>query len=168
MLIFFRKVFRTENGEIMEYNSIISQVDRWFAESSTNMMYITARDVDDALAEQEDLERKQRRPIRIWEVLVLLRRLSVEQVDHILETLGKSSDISENSDQFTMLGRVLVEVGYATQEDVTEALRIQSEEREKGQWRMLGQILIEKRVILKTHLQEALDVLEVRRKTRTD
>jgi hypothetical protein len=168
MLIFFRKVFRTENGEIMEYNSIISQVDRWFAESSTNMMYITPRDVDDALAEQEDLERKQRRPIRIWEVLVLLRRLSVEQVDHILETLGKSSDISENSDQFTMLGRVLVEVGYATQEDVTEALRIQSEEREKGQWRMLGQILIEKRVILKTHLQEALDVLEVRRKTRTD
>lgn len=152
----------------MEYDSIISQVDRWFAQSSTKMMYITARDVDDALAEQDNLERKQRRPIRIWEVLVLLRRLNVEQVDHILETLGKSSESSDKSDQFTMLGRVLVEVGYASQEDVSDALQVQLEEREKGQWRMLGQILIEKRVILKTHLQEALDVLEMRRKTRTD
>lgn len=152
----------------MEYGSIISQVDRWFAESSTKMMYITARDVDDALAEQENLERKQRRPIRIWEVLVLLRRLNVEQVDHILETLGKVESVGENAEQFTMLGRVLVEVGYASQDDVLEALQVQLEEREKGQWRMLGQILIEKRVILKTHLQEALDVLEVRRKTRTD
>ena len=158
----------TKSGEIMEYGSIISQVDRWFAESSTKMMYITARDVDDALAEQENLERKQRRPIRIWEVLVLLRRLNVEQVDHILETLGKVESVGENAEQFTMLGRVLVEVGYASQDDVLEALQVQLEEREKGQWRMLGQILIEKRVILKTHLQEALDVLEVRRKTRTD
>lgn len=152
----------------MEYDSIISQVDRWFAESSTKMMYITARDVDDALAEQENLERKQRRPIRIWEVLVLLRRLNVEQVDHILETLGKVESVGESAEQFTMLGRVLVEVGYASQDDVLAALQVQLEEREKGQWRMLGQILIEKRVILKTHLQEALDVLEVRRKTRTD
>ena len=151
----------------MEYDSIISQVDRWFAESSTKMMYITARDVDDALAEQDNLERKQRRPIRIWEVLLLLRRLNVEQVDHILETLGTSGS-NDNSGQFTMLGRVLVEVGYASQEDVSDALQVQLAERENGQWRMLGQILIEKRIILKTHLQEALDVLELRRKTRTD
>ena len=152
----------------MEYDSIISQVDRWFAQSSTKMMYITARDVDDALAEQDALERKQRRPIRIWEVLLLLRRLNVEQVDHILETLGKGAAANEGPHQFTMLGRVLVEVGYASQEDVVQALQTQLAEREQGQWRMLGQILIENRVILKTHLQEALDVLEVRRKTRTD
>ena len=152
----------------MEFDSILSQVDRWFAESSTKMMYITVRDVDDALAEQENLEKKQRRPIRIWEVLVLLRRLNIEQVDHILETLGKASAETDSSSEFTTLGRVLVDVGYATLDEVREALQIQQQERENGQWRMLGQILIEKRVILKSHLQEALDVLEMRRKTRQD
>lgn len=152
----------------MEFDSILSQVDRWFVESSTKMMYITVRDVDDALAEQENLEKKQRRTIRIWEVLVLLRRLNIEQVDHILETLGKASSSADNSSEFTTLGRVLVDVGYATLDEVRDALQAQQQERENGQWRMLGQILIEKRVILKAHLQEALDVLEMRRKTRQD
>ncbi len=150
----------------MEFESIHSQVDRWFAESSTRMMYVTPRDIDDALAEQDILEKKHRRPIRLWEVLVLLRRLNVEQVDHILETLGKADAANSESEGFTMLGRVLVEVGYASLDDVQEALRTQLSERESGQWRMLGQILIERRVILKSHLQEALDVLEMRRKTR--
>lgn len=150
----------------MEFESIHSQVDRWFAESSTRMMYVSLRDIDDALAEQEILEKKHRRPIRLWEVLVLLRRLNVEQVDHILETLGKADAADSEAQEFTMLGRVLVEVGYASLDDVQEALRSQLAERESGQWRMLGQILIERRVILKSHLQEALDVLEMRRKTR--
>ena len=150
----------------MEFESIHSQVDRWFAESSTRMMYVTPRDIDDALAEQDILEKKHRRPIRLWEVLVLLRRLNVEQVDHILETLGKADASNSEAQDFTMLGRVLVEVGYASLDDVQEALRTQLAERESGQWRMLGQILIERRVILKSHLQEALDVLEMRRKTR--
>ena len=150
----------------MEFESIHSQVDRWFAQSSTRMMYVTPRDIDDALAEQEILEKKHRRPIRLWEVLVLLRRLNVEQVDHILETLGKADKSTSEAQGFTMLGRVLVEVGYASLDDVQDALRTQLEEREGGQWRMLGQILIERRVILKSHLQEALDVLEMRRKTR--
>ena len=150
----------------MEFESIHSQVDRWFALSSTRMMYVTPRDIDDALAEQEILEKKHRRPIRLWEVLVLLRRLNVEQVDHILETLGKADNATGEAQGFTMLGRVLVEVGYASLDDVQEALRTQLEERESGQWRMLGQILIERRIILKSHLQEALDVLEMRRKTR--
>ena len=150
----------------MEFESIHSQVDRWFAQSSTRMMYVTPRDIDDALAEQEILEKKHRRPIRLWEVLVLLRRLNVEQVDHILETLGKADNATGEAQGFTMLGRVLVEVGYASLDDVQEALRTQLEERESGQWRMLGQILIERRIILKSHLQEALDVLEMRRKTR--
>ena len=150
----------------MEFESIHSQVDRWFAQSSTRMMYVTPRDIDDALAEQENLEKRHRRAIRLWEVLVLLRRLNVEQVDHILETLGKADSNNTDAQDFTMLGRVLVEVGYATLEDVQDALRTQLAERENGQWRMLGQILIERRVILKSHLQEALDVLEMRRKTR--
>ena len=150
----------------MEFESIHSQVDRWFAQSSTRMMYVTPRDIDDALAEQEILEKKHRRPIRLWEVLVLLRRLNVEQVDHILETLGKADNATGEAQGFTMLGRVLVEVGYASLDDVQDALRTQLQERESGQWRMLGQILIERRVILKSHLQEALDVLEMRRKTR--
>ena len=150
----------------MEFESIHSQVDRWFAQSSTRMMYVTPRDIDDALAEQENLEKRHRRPIRLWEVLVLLRRLNVEQVDHILETLGKADANDAEAQEFTMLGRVLVEVGYATLEDVQDALRTQLSERENGQWRMLGQILIERRIILKSHLQEALDVLEMRRKTR--
>ena len=150
----------------MDFESIHSQVDRWFAQSSTRMMYVTPRDIDDALAEQEILEKKHRRSIRLWEVLVLLRRLNVEQVDHILETLGKADSANDDAQGFTMLGRVLVEVGYASLDDVQEALRTQLAERENGQWRMLGQILIERRVILKSHLQEALDVLEMRRKTR--
>ena len=150
----------------MEFESIHSQVDRWFAQCSTRMMYVTPRDIDDALAEQENLEKKHRRPIRLWEVLVLLRRLNVEQVDHILETLGKADNSSGEAKEFTMLGRVLVEVGYASLDDVQDALRTQLAERESGQWRMLGQILIERRVILKSHLQEALDVLEMRRRTR--
>ena len=41
----------------MEFESIHSQVDRWFAQSSTRMMYVTPRDIDDALAEQENLEK---------------------------------------------------------------------------------------------------------------
>ena len=150
----------------MEFESIHSQVDRWFAQASTRMMYVTPRDIDDALAEQENLEKKHRRSIRLWEVLVLLRHLNVEQVDHILETLGKADQTKPQAQSFTMLGRVLVEVGYASLDDVQDALRTQFAERENGQWRMLGQILIERRIILKSHLQEALDVLEMRRKTR--
>ena len=64
----------------MQFESIDNHVDRWFAETSSKMMYVSMRDLDDALAEQENLERTQRRTVRIWEVLVLLGRLTVEQV----------------------------------------------------------------------------------------
>lgn len=153
-------------GETMEFNSIHNNVDRWFVEASARMMYVSANDVDDALAEQENLEKLQRRSIRIWEVLVLLRRLSIEQVDHILETLGKTGPAKP--EEFSTLGRVLIEVGYASKDEVLSALRAQHLEREKGEWRMLGQILVERRVTLKAHLQEALDVLEVRRRSRKE
>ena len=149
----------------MQFESIDNHVDRWFAETSSKMMYVSMRDLDDALAEQENLERTQRRTVRIWEVLVLLGRLTVEQVDHILETLGKEG--SKKSDiSVSMLGRVLVEVGYASYEDVTSALQAQVTERKQGTWRMLGQILVDRNVILQRHLQEALEVLDQRRRLR--
>ena len=149
----------------MQFESIDNHVDRWFAETSSKMMYVSMRDLDDALAEQENLERTQRRTVRIWEVLVLLGRLTVEQVDHILETLGKEG--SKKSDiSVSMLGRVLVEVGYASYEDVTSALQAQVAERKQGTWRMLGQILVDRNVILQRHLQEALEVLDQRRRLR--
>ena len=149
----------------MQFESIDNHVDRWFAETSSKMMYVSIRDLDDALAEQENLERTQRRTVRIWEVLVLLGRLTVEQVDHILETLGKEG--SKKSDiSVSMLGRVLVEVGYASYEDVTSALQAQVAERKQGTWRMLGQILVDRNVILQRHLQEALEVLDQRRRLR--
>ena len=151
----------------MQFDTIDNHVDRWFAETSARMMYVSVRDLDDALAEQENLERTQRRTIRIWEVLVLLGRLTVEQVDHILETLGKDGT-TDPSISLSMLGRVLVEVGYATYEDVREALETQVEERKNGQWRMLGQILVDRNIILKKHLQEALEVLDQRRRLRQD
>ena len=149
----------------MQFETIDNHVDRWFAETSSRMMYVSMRDLDDALAEQENLERTQRRTVRIWEVLVLLGRLTVEQVDHILETLGKDS--SNKSDiSVSMLGRVLVEVGYATYEEVIAALKTQVEERQNGTWRMLGQILVDRNVILQRHLQDALEVLAQRRRLR--
>ena len=151
----------------MQFDTIDNHVDRWFAETSARMMYVSVRDLDDALAEQENLERTQRRTIRIWEVLVLLGRLTVEQVDHILETLGKDGN-ADASISLSMLGRVLVEVGYATYDDVREALETQVTERKNGQWRMLGQILVDRNVILKKHLQEALEVLDQRRRLRQD
>ena len=61
----------------MQFESIDNHVDRWFAETSSKMMYVSMRDLDDALAEQENLERTQRRTVRIWEVLVLLVQLMI-------------------------------------------------------------------------------------------
>ena len=43
-----------------------------------------------------------------------------------------------------MLGRVLVELGYATREQLEESLAIQAQERASGTWRLIGQILVER------------------------
>ena len=67
-----------------------------------------------------------------------------------------------------MLGRVLIEVGYAEADAVEGALTLQSQERRTGKWRPLGQILVEQRVLSRVDLTEALDALEQRRRMKLD
>ena len=95
---------------------------------------------------------------------MIQQRLDVVQVDDILAELGKSPDAEDAARGFNLLGRVLVEVGYAQSEDIHRALAIQAKERADGQWRLLGQILISMKVIREPELQEALTILERRRK----
>ena len=129
------------------------------------MMYVSPRELGDVPAEQSKLERELERPIRIWEVLVLHERLTVRQTEHILSGLGR---FSGTSDDVSMLGRVLIEVGYASAAQVEDALIRQSEERREDTWRPLGQILVEERVLSRVDLAEALDVLEQRRRMRIE
>jgi len=86
-----------------------------------------------------------------------------EVVEDLLESLGKSDAASEG---LNMLGRVLVELGYATREQLEQSLAIQAEERANGTWRLIGQILVEQGYCRQNQLQDALDILESRRKTK--
>ena len=149
----------------MDFQDFASPVDRWFAETATAMMYVSPRELGDVPTEQSKLERELERPIRVWEVLVLHERLTVRQTEHILSGLGR---FSGTSDDVSMLGRVLIEVGYARAEQVEDALILQSEERRRNTWRPLGQILVEERVLSRVDLAEALDVLEQRRRMRIE
>ena len=149
----------------MDFQDFASPVDRWFAETATAMMYVSPRELGDVPAEQAKLERELERPIRVWEVLVLHERLTVRQTEHILSGLGR---FNQTTDAVSMLGRVLIEVGYAKAEQIENALTLQSEERRTGKWRPLGQILVENRVLSRLDLTEALDVLEQRRRMRIE
>ena len=149
----------------MDFQDFASPVDRWFAETATEMMYVAPRELGDVPSEQARLERELERPVRAWEVLVLHERLTVRQTEHILSGLGRFSHTDE---AVSMLGRVLIEVGYANSDQVQSALIQQSQERRSNQWRPLGQILVEERVLSRVDLNEALDVLNQRRKMRTD
>ena len=149
----------------MDFQDFASPVDRWFAETATAMMYVSPRELGDVPAEQAKLERELERPIRVWEVLVLHERLTVRQTEHILSRLGR---FNQTTDAVSMLGRVLIEVGYAKAEQIENALTLQSEERRTGKWRPLGQILVENRVLSRLDLTEALDVLEQRRRMRIE
>ena len=149
----------------MDFHEFASPVDRWFAETATAMMYVAPRELGDVPSEQGRLERELERPVRVWEVLVLHERLTVRQTEHILSGLGRFSDTDES---VSMLGRVLIEVGYANSDQVQSALIQQSQERRSNQWRPLGQILVEERVLSRVDLNEALDVLNQRRKMRSD
>jgi len=149
----------------MDFQDFASPVDRWFAETATAMMYVSPRELGDCPAEQAKLERELERPVRVWEVLVLRECLTVRQTEHILSGLGKFTNTAE---AVSMLGRVLIEVGYATEDEIEDALIQQSKERREGQWRPLGQILVAERIVTRLDLNEALDVLEQRRRMRQE
>ena len=149
----------------MDFQDFASPVDRWFAETATAMMYVSPRELSDVPSEQAKLERELERPVRLWEVLVLFERLTVRQAEHILSGLGR---FNQNGEDVSMLGRVLIEVGYAEADAVEGALTLQSQERRTGKWRPLGQILVEQRALSRVDLTEALDALEQRRRMKRD
>ena len=149
----------------MDFQDFASPVDRWFAETATAMMYVSPRELTDVPSEQAKLERDLERPVRLWEVLVLFERLTVRQAEHILSGLGR---FNQQGEDVSMLGRVLIEVGYAQANDIEGALTLQSQERRSGKWRPLGQILVEQRVLSRVDLTEALDALEQRRRMKIE
>ena len=96
------------------------------------------------------------RSVRVWEVMVLNGVMLPEIVEDLLESLCKSDAGGEG---LNMLGRVLVELGYATREQLEESLAIQAQERASGTWRLIGQILVEKGFAAKINFR-MLDILE--------
>lgn len=150
----------------MDFHDFASPVDRWFAETAASMMYVSPRELNDIPAEQARLERELERPVRLWEVLVLFERLTVRQAEHILSGLGRFNQAEQ--EDVSMLGRVLIEVGYAEAAQIEAALEQQSQERRTGTWRPLGQILVAERILSRMDLNEALDALEQRRRMRIE
>ena len=148
----------------MATRAIYTKLERWFTDVAVQRGLITQEDVHSAIEAQVTSRQQEGRSPHIWEILMMQERLGVVEVDEILSSLGKSEDDAESAHRFNLLGRVLVEVGYAQPEDIHRALAIQAKERADGQWRLLGQILISMKVLREPELQEALIILERRRK----
>ena len=148
----------------MGSRAIYTKLERWFTDLAVQRGLITQEVVHAAIEAQVNSRQQEGRSPHIWEILMIQERLDVVEVDNILSELGKSADTEDAARGFNLLGRVLVEVGYAQSEDIHRALAIQAKERADGQWRLLGQILISMKVIREPELQEALTILERRRK----
>ncbi len=148
----------------MGSRAIYTKLERWFTDLAVQRGLITQEVVHAAIEAQVNSRQQEGRSPHIWEILMIQERLGVVEVDNILAELGKSPDAEDAARGFNLLGRVLVEVGYAQSEDIHRALAIQAKERADGQWRLLGQILISMKVIREPELQEALTILERRRK----
>ena len=148
----------------MATRAIYTKLERWFTDVAVQRGLITQEEVHSAIEAQVTSRQQEGRSPHIWEILMMQERLGVVEVDDILADLGKSDEGGEEGRGFNLLGRVLVEVGYAQSEDIHRALAIQAKERADGQWRLLGQILISLKVVREPELQEALTILERRRK----
>ena len=152
----------------MASRGIYTKLERWFTDVAVQRGLITQEHVHSAIEAQVKSRQAEGRSPHIWEILMMQERLSVIQIDEILLDLGKSQDTKDEAAGFNLLGRVLVEVGYAESEDIHRALDVQAKERADGQWRLLGQILITMKVLREPELQEALVILERRRKPKVE
>ena len=149
----------------MRSKEIYTKLDRWFTDTALVKDMLEEPQVHSAVQEQVNLRQAHGRCPRIWEILVMQKVLTNESVDEVLDLLGKEDSDDGHSGNINMLGRVLVDVGYTTYDQILRALDIQASERADGKWRLLGQILIEEKIIVKSQLQEALNLLEERRKS---
>ena len=99
------------------------------------MMYVSPRELSDVPSEQAKLERELERPVRLWEVSFYLNVL-------LFDKPSISSRVSvrfnQNGEDVSMLGRVLIEVGYAEADAVEGALTLQSQERRTGRVALWG------------------------------
>ena len=147
----------------MAVKELYTASERWFTDQAVSRRLISKEQVSKAIADQLMIRHQEGRSVRVWEVLVINGVMMPEVVEDLLESLGKSDAASEG---LNMLGRVLVELGYATREQLEQSLAIQAEERANGTWRLIGQILVEQGYCRQNQLQDALDILESRRKTK--
>ena len=148
----------------MSARGIYTKLERWFTEAAIKRGLIASGDVHEAIEAQVNKRQSEGRCPHIWEILMMQEKLNAQQVDDILSGLGQSGEGQGGG--FNLLGRVLVEVGYAQAKDIHEALALQAKERAEGQWRLLGQILISMKVLREPELQEAISILERRRKPK--
>ena len=125
----------------MAVKELYTASERWFTDQAVSRQLITQEQVSKAVADQLMIRHQEGRSVRVWEVMVLNGVMLPEIVEDLLESLCKSDAGGEG---LNMLGRVLVELGYATREQLEESLAIQAQERASGTWRLIGQILVEK------------------------
>lgn len=147
----------------MAVKELYTASERWFTEQAISRSLVSKDQVSKAVADQLMIRHQEGRSVRVWEVLVLNGIMMPEVVEDLLESLCKSDAGGEG---LNMLGRVLVELGYATREQLEKSLAIQAQERAAGTWRLIGQILVEQGFCRQNQLQDALDILESRRKTK--
>ena len=147
----------------MAVKELYTASERWFTDQAVSRKLVTQEQVSKAVADQLMIRHQEGRSVRVWEVMVLNGVMLPEIVEDLLESLCKSDAGGEG---LNMLGRVLVELGYATREQLEESLAIQAQERASGTWRLIGQILVEKGFCRQNQLQDALDILESRRKSK--
>jgi len=152
----------------MASRGIYTKLERWFTDVAVQRGLISQDHVHGAIEAQVKSRQKEGRSPHIWEILMMQKCLSVQQVDEILADLGKTQETQDEAGGFNLLGRVLVEVGYAESNDIHRALEVQAKERADGQWRLLGQILITMKVLREPELKEALAILERRRKPKAE
>ncbi len=152
----------------MSARGIYTKLERWFTEVAIKRGLIASGDVHGAIEAQVTARQREGRCPHIWEILLIQEKLTAEQIDDILGGLGQSPEGKDAGGGFNLLGRVLVEVGYAEAKDIHEALALQAKERAEGQWRLLGQILISMKVLREPELQEAIAILERRRKPKPE
>ena len=135
----------------MAVKELYTASERWFTDQAVSRQLVTQDQVSKAVADQLMIRHQEGRSVRVWEVFG--SQVSVmlpEIVEDLLESLCKSDAGGEG---LNMLGRVLVELGYATREQLEESLAIQAQEQASGTWRLIGQILVEKGFVVKINFR---------------
>jgi HEAT repeat protein len=120
---------------------------------------LPTEDVVSALGTWRKLQKLLDRRVALWEYLVVRGIVPLEMHLRMLE---KSCNIKSAHFGSWMLGGVLVELGYASAQDVAAALEAKTAEGPKG--RRLGDILLERKIVSPAELEEALRVQALRRR----